>query len=227
MGKSRVVNRLLSTVRALGVPSIVLLCGCSNAKEVTAWPGMEVAEFNRLNEHSTQPMELGGDDWIGIDSPVTLVVRQRGETIRFVGTRLGGGLQVASSDLAIYGAQPGKAVLNTIAFNIGGGMEDISGRQALLTEKCDQLARIAGLPQKTIPDAITLGARLRAAKGSMVEVCGGEGRGIVFQISATHHYDHRSRRGTDYGWAYFDGYLGLPFKGDGEQGSAFPAAGRR
>ena len=213
------MKRYLNTARTLGLPLLLMLGSCSDAevaKEVIAWPGMEVSEFNRLNDGRARPMKPIGSDWIGIDSPVTLTFRQGSEAVRFSGTRLGGGTQVASSDLEVYGFGDAKARVTTIAFNIGGGMEDIAALAAMLNEQCNKLARMAGLEPKLIPDVAALRRSLKAANGASVQICGGDGASFSFQIAATHPDDDR-RFGDDYGRAYLDGYLGRALRTTEEQ----------
>ena len=101
---------------------------------------MEVAEFDHLNAGSAQVMEPSGSDWIGINSPDTFVFRQGKEEIRFTGTRRGGGMMVASSEFGLDGVRHAPARVTSIAFNIGGGMEDIAAYEPFLASHCCELA---------------------------------------------------------------------------------------
>jgi hypothetical protein len=205
------MDRLGCLAKSLLPLVTALLAGCGTAKEVVAWPGMDAAEFNRLNRTSAAPLKLRGSDWIGINSPVTLVIPHGKEAIRFSGSRLGGGAQVASSDLGPDGIPEKQARVRTIAFNIGGSMEDLTAQEPLLAAQCVRLARLAGLTPKPFPRAAELRTRLRNAHGGDVEICGGEGASLTFQITAAHKDDDRSY-GSDYNRAYLDGSVSLTLR---------------
>lgn len=195
--------------RGVALFLMLLVNACGNAKEIIGWPGMEVAEFNRINQGKAEPMNLAGSDWIGVNSPVTLIVRSRRESIKFVGTRRSGGLQIVSGDVADEGAY--RARIQTIAFNIGAGMEDIETRAPWLAEQCDHLARMAGLQPSHVQAPSEVRRKLRAAKGSEVELCAGEGSAFVFSITASHD-DNHWQYGSDYNRAYLNGFLGEPMR---------------
>lgn len=192
--------------------STLFLTACGD-KEVVAWPGMDVTEFNRLNKNSASKLNSDGDDWIGINSPVTFVFRQGDDELRFSGTRRGGGMQVASSDLSYSNFQTIPPRVTTIAFNIGDGMESIASYESVLAEKCSQLARMAGVKIKPVPNAAEISGLLRAAGTNQVEVCGGDGPAITYQISAF-HYDKNGEHGGDYGRAFLDGSLHVAWPED-------------
>ena len=196
-------------MRGVGLLLLLPLSACEDERDVIAWPGMEVTGFNRLNRNEGHQMRPKGSDWIGINSPATLVFRRGGQTIRFTGSRMGGGVQVASKDIASQGGREAPARVHTIVFNIGGSMEEIKAQSPLIAVHCDRLARMAGVQPRPIPDAAALRQRLRARPGTDVEVCGGRSATLTFQITALHD-DRHWRHGEDYRRANFDGYLGIP-----------------
>lgn len=189
----------------------VLLVGACDGrpKEVVAWPGMEASEFNRLNAEAEARLRLDDSGWIGINSPVMFELRHQGDAIRFEGTRSSGGIMVTSSRYDHVARRfTGPARVTTIAFNIGGGMENLSEMSAQLSSQCAELARMAGTPVEPIPTSAQLADSFREASGILREavICSGEGNDFAFSISAS-HYENHYRHGGDFGYAFIDGAL--------------------
>ena len=106
-------------------------------------------------------------------------------------------------------AVDGRRRVHTIVFNIGRSMEEIEAQIPLIADRCNSLARVAGVQAGPIPSAAALRQRLQARPGNDVEVCGGQSATLTFQITALHD-DRHWRHGGDYRRANFDGYLGTP-----------------
>lgn len=177
-------------------------------RTVVAYPGMPVAEFNRLNDQSATALDADDSDWIGVNSPVKLVVRYNGHEAIVRGWRRGGGTQVASRVLDDEG-RLGPARVTAIAFSIGGGMESIEEMLPTIIEQCEILAGMAGVPAIRPPETEALRQALDGDIGPVRDaaLCSGEGESMTFSIAASHPTTHH-RRGGDFGWAFFDGYIG-------------------
>jgi hypothetical protein len=194
----------------------LLLFGCEGDKQktvvqktVVAWPGMAVADFNRLNKGNVEPLRLDDSDLAGVNSPVFIVFRPGTESISFLDTNGSGGLKLTSGDYDFpRGEETGVQRITTMSFNIGGTMENLAERLPSVTAKCNQLAALAGQPPTVLPDARTLSRRL-AADDDEVEVCSGRGDRFVFEVSAFHYRPHHAH-GGDFERASFLVFLGAP-----------------
>ncbi|XVJ61310.1 MAG: hypothetical protein HEQ22_00820 [Sphingopyxis sp.] len=184
------------------------LCSCGTEKVVTAWPGMPVSEFNRVNADSAAPMRSDASDWIGINAPVTLLFTRGHDRVRFATTSRGGGIQVMSSGLTSTG-EFGTVRVRTISFNIGDGMVEQGRQPPTLAQQCRQLARMASVKSKAIPQLKAIRDRFAAARGSLrdIETCTGRSTDFSFAITATHYVGHY-RHGGDFSYAFLNGYLG-------------------
>ena len=205
----------------LSFAACILLAACSQSQtEIVAWPGMEVEEFNKLNAGAAVSLSTDHWDWIGINSPVTLVFRQTNEELKFVAQQQGGGIMIKSwpsRDSVTGGA--GSLTVESIAFNIGDGMENIAEMPPMLIRYCERLADLAGdtnaghatSTRTGMPSALQLSEAFdtKTKRLTDVTVCSGTGRNFTFAITATHVPSDR-QHGESREFAFLKGALFKP-----------------
>ena len=178
-------------------------------REIRVWPGMAAKQFNELNKRAGERLRTNENDWIGISSPVLLIVPYQGNELRVEGLRRGGGIIVTSnSDYLPDGSLAGPPKVDGINFNIGGGMENITEFHPKLTRYCEQLAAISKTPQPVLPSAKEISADFRTERNALTDVliCSGAGADFTYSIRATHFAGHW-RHGGDPSLGFLDGTL--------------------
>ena len=197
---SRTIGLLASI--ALGV------AGCDKPKVVRAWPGMSASEFNRLNSQTTPPLRTNDLSWIGVSTPVILVLPKSFSGLHITSTQRGAGLQILSSAVLPSGRFLVFPIVRSLQFSIGSGLEPIAKTRPLVLSYCNALADAAGVRRVAIPEPVEISDRLRYRGGDVI-LCAGSGRTMSFQINATNRIDHWWY-GRDEGRAYVAGFLGMP-----------------
>jgi hypothetical protein len=174
---------------------------------------MSVEEFNRLNSDKGNQLRVDDTDWIGVNSPVVLRMRYKGEVIEFPTTARGGGIQIQSGGGELYGTP---MQVQSLSFDIGPTYGSVKDVAPMLTDLCDRLHAAAGTKDAAgsefVPQANEISNRLRNEPGDLrhVTVCHGESEDLVFGITAG-HYMRASPHGGDLTMIFVDGHLALPF----------------
>ena len=199
----------------------LLLASCDTPETIIAWPGMTVAEFNRLNPDKA-PLREDDDDGLAVSSPVTFIFRQGKDSIEFTENRSAGGLQMSTSRRLDDWKGSGPARVHFIMFNIGRPMEAIAAKRDEIAQHCARLARMTGTVPHPVANAASISRGLRAEPGPWHEMtlCQGRNGRIEFSIMAS-----RYTGDGDFDRASFRGYLGWSM-GPWERGEP-KAAGRR
>lgn len=192
---------LLASI-ALGV------AGCDKPKVVRAWPGMSASEFTRLNPQTTPPLKNNDLSWIGISTPFVLVLPKSSSGLHIASTQRGAGLQILSSAVLPSGRFLASPIIRSLQFSIGSGLEPIAKTRPLVVSYCNALADAAGVRRVAILEPVETSDQLRHS-GGYITLCGGSGRTMSFQITATNRNDHWWY-GRGEGRAYVAGFLGMP-----------------
>ena len=122
--------------------SLLLLAGCSpTAETISVWPGMSVGEFNRLNRDKGHQLRTDDTDWIGVNSPVVVQMRYKGEIIEIPSAARGGGLQIVSGGGEMFGTP---MQVRSLSFDVGPTHMSAEDAVALIAGLCDELHLLAG-----------------------------------------------------------------------------------
>lgn len=187
---------------------LIALAGCEvGTREIVVWPGMGAKQFNQLNEHAGGRLRMKENDWIGINSPVLLVFRYQGSEMRVEDVRRGGGIMITTTTGYLPDGSPAALpTVDSINFNIGGGMENIAEFHPKLTDYCEQLAAMAGNPKPVLPSAKEISAGFGGNVLNDAPICSGDGADFTYSISASHYAGHW-RHGGDHSYGFLNGSL--------------------
>lgn len=197
--------------RVVMVAGILLVAGCDEQqRQVIASPGMSATAFNRANLTIGAALRTDDSDWIGVNSPVSLILRFDGHTLEIPTSARGGGVQIASQ--ASYGSSNVPRV-TSLSFDIGATYADVRDMVPELRRLCESLAAMAGTPPSAPPSPVELSRALAGQAGDLreVAVCGGESSRFVFRLTVG-HYTRAWRDGGDFSKAFARGYVAAPIE---------------
>ena len=181
----------------------MLASGCSEPRLV-GFPGMTVAEFNRVNESLGIAVDPSRSDWQALNAPHLLVLRKDGRSIEIPVRDTGGGTQIRSTG-GDYSIPPPR--ISGFAFDIGRGYENLSDTTPVYIDYCRALERWAGVAPQAMPNAAMLEKALARHSGPLREaiVCSAAGPEIAYNITVVHYDGHRD--GGDYRLAGANGSI--------------------